>query len=286
MHDMISPHGSLIGSMFLMGLAGGLTHCTGMCGPFVLAQMAARMENTPLSRMYEWKRLSGAALLPYHFGRGCTYIGLGSLGGMLASSVVTWDAFRWVPVALLILAALFLLCVAFPKIFPRHQTELSPHPGTVSHNGSMTGAELLPPTKFSPGLISSAFILVIKPARCFLKFCRHRWRENHPHPKRLLDVLFRNPVGWRGWVLGMCLGFLPCGFLYAALAVAASSSSALNGAMAMASFTAGTALPLMAVGLVGHVAGTRWKNLTIRSAPWLLTANAGMLLLMAWKAAQ
>lgn len=284
MHDMIAAQGSFIGSMFLMGLAGGLTHCTGMCGPFVLAQMASRLENTPLSRMNEWKRLSGAALLPYHFGRGCTYVGLGALGGMLARSVVSWDAFHWVPVALLILAALFLLCIAYPKFFPRHRTERPPRPEAPSPGDSLRGAELQPRTTFSPG--RSVFILITNPARRFLKFCRHGWRKKRPHPKRLLDVLFRNPVGWRGWVLGICLGFLPCGFLYAALAAAASSSSALNGAMAMASFTAGTALPLMAVGLVGHVAGTRWKNLTIRSAPWLLTANAGMLLLMAWKAAQ
>lgn len=31
---------ALLGAMVLAGLAGGATHCAGMCGPFVLAQMA------------------------------------------------------------------------------------------------------------------------------------------------------------------------------------------------------------------------------------------------------
>ena len=40
----LSPAGGLpplLLAMFLMGLAGGATHCAGMCAPFVLAQAAA-----------------------------------------------------------------------------------------------------------------------------------------------------------------------------------------------------------------------------------------------------
>ena len=236
MHDMMAHlgHGSLLGGLFLVGLVGGLTHCTGMCGPFVLAQTVARLEAIPASAMHEWKRLSGAALFPYHLGRACTYAGLGAAGGALAGSVVTTGMFHWLPPFLLVLAALLLLGAAFPKLFP------------------------------------------------------YRWRQRSEKTKKtggLISSLFKNPVGWRGWLLGVLLGFLPCGFLYGALSAAAASASAATGAMAMAAFTAGTALPLMATGLIGHVAGSHWRSLAKRCAPWLLSANAVILLLMAWKAA-
>ena len=50
---------TLLGTLFLAGLAGGVTHCASMCGPFVLAQSAAladRNAGGPLLR-----RLAGAA---------------------------------------------------------------------------------------------------------------------------------------------------------------------------------------------------------------------------------
>ncbi|MBY0430344.1 MAG: sulfite exporter TauE/SafE family protein, partial [Rhodospirillales bacterium] len=46
-------------SLFLTGLVGSLSHCAGMCGPFVLSQVAARLESRPASRMREWHRLTG-----------------------------------------------------------------------------------------------------------------------------------------------------------------------------------------------------------------------------------
>ncbi|MFC7691200.1 hypothetical protein ACFQY5_18120 [Paeniroseomonas aquatica] len=41
--DALGPAGlpALMGALFLMGLAGGASHCAAMCGPFVLAQVAA-----------------------------------------------------------------------------------------------------------------------------------------------------------------------------------------------------------------------------------------------------
>ena len=40
--DALGPGGlpTLLGALFLAGLAGGVTHCTTMCAPFVLAQAA------------------------------------------------------------------------------------------------------------------------------------------------------------------------------------------------------------------------------------------------------
>src|SRR4030095_7428592 len=68
------------GSLLLAGLAGSVVHCVGMCGPFVLGQVMADLDHGP-SAYGEWRRLCGAALLPYHLGRLTTYAALGSLAG-------------------------------------------------------------------------------------------------------------------------------------------------------------------------------------------------------------
>jgi uncharacterized protein len=64
-----------------------------------------------------------------------------------------------------------------------------------------------------------------------------------------------------GYVLGVALGFLPCGLLYGALAAAAGAGSALAGAGAMAAFAAATVPTLLAIGWVGAGLAARWRAL-------------------------
>lgn len=99
----------------------------------------------------------------------------------------------------------------------------------------------------------------------------------------LVRPLFARPLGWRGYVLGLALGFIPCGLLYGAIAGAAASSDALAGAFAMLAFTAGTVPALLVVGLAGHVAGARWRGLALRFAPALMLLNAAALSYLAWQ---
>ncbi len=115
-----------------------------------------------------------------------------------------------------------------------------------------------------------------------------------------IPVLERAPAGWAralarvtrridrtrlggGLLLGMALGFLPCGVLYAALAVAASSGSAGRGAAAMLAFGLGTVPSLVAIGIAGHMAGRAWRGRLARLAPAIMLANAALLLLLAWQ---
>lgn len=112
----VETHGGLMTSLFLTGLIGSLSHCAGMCGPFVLSQVAARMETIPLERMGEWRRLTGAALLPYHLGRAITYSGLGAVAGAAAGALAGWTGLRYLAAGLLVLAALFLLGMALPRL--------------------------------------------------------------------------------------------------------------------------------------------------------------------------
>jgi uncharacterized protein len=87
----------------------------------------------------------------------------------------------------------------------------------------------------------------------------------------------------RGYSLGVALGFLPCGILYAALAVAASTASPLYGALAMFCFGLGTVPALLAVGLFGAAAGHRFRRGLTALTPAVLLLNAGLLTLLGVK---
>ena len=84
----VEESGGLLASLFLAGLVGSASHCVGMCGPFVLSQTVARLEAVPAADMREWRRLTGAALVPYHLGRATTYGLLGVAAAYVASGVV------------------------------------------------------------------------------------------------------------------------------------------------------------------------------------------------------
>lgn len=229
---VVETHGDLLTSLFLTGVIGSLSHCAGMCGPFVLSQVAARLETIPAMAMNELRRVGGAALLPYHLGRATTYGLLGAVAGWAAGALSGWSGFRFVAAGLLALAAAFLVGMAVPGL-----------KGLVGGGGES-------------------------------------WWSRHV--AGLAKPLFRSPVGWRGWLLGVALGFIPCGLLYAALAAAAASGEPLAAAMAMLAFAAGTVPVLVVVGAIGHFAISQWRAQMLRWAPLLLVANAAMLAYMAW----
>jgi sulfite exporter TauE/SafE len=85
------------------------------------------------------------------------------------------------------------------------------------------------------------------------------------------------------FLLGVTLGFLPCGFLYAALAAAAAAGQPALGAGAMFAFGLGTAPSLMVVGSAGHAAGRRFQRGVAVAGPVLMAVNAMLLLALAWQ---
>jgi sulfite exporter TauE/SafE len=106
---VVATNGGLIGALFLAGLVGGFSHCAGMCGPFVFAQVGARLESMPACAMGELRRLTGALLLPYHLGRTVTYAGIGGAAAFITASVSALSVLRWLSAVLLVAAALFFL---------------------------------------------------------------------------------------------------------------------------------------------------------------------------------
>ncbi len=222
----------LVPALLLAGLAGSVVHCTAMCGPFVLGQVADGMARMPAARMCQAARLRGAMLLPYHAGRLATYATLGAVSGWIGALPLP----QAVPALLLALAASGFLLLALRRLQPGF---------------AFAGAGI----PSGPG-----------------------WGN------RLAAMAGRIGDGrMRGLKLGLALGLLPCGLVYAALA-AASASGALLGGLGMLAFGLGTMPALVLVGLLGHAAARQWQATANRAAPWVLAGNGLLLLALSWRA--
>ena len=103
-------------------------------------------------------------------------------------------------------------------------------------------------------------------------------------PPFLATLAGRLSTGQRAatrYALGVVLGLLPCGLLYGALAAAAGTASAADGAAVMAAFALGTAPALLAVGWGGLILRRRLREGMRWIATPLLLANAGVMLMLA-----
>ena len=96
---------------------------------------------------------------------------------------------------------------------------------------------------------------------------------------RAAGRLLRAPRG--KLAVGLVLGFLPCGLIYAALLKAMDSATALSGAATMLAFGLGTAAALVALGFAASFAGP-WIN---RAAPFTVMLAGALLLWRAFTAA-
>jgi len=118
LHDLtaLGPGGvaAMAGALFLAGLAGGATHCAGMCGPFVIAQATATADRAAGGGTL--RRLAGAALLPYHAGRMLGYGLLGALAGGFAGLASLATGLRFGLAALLLVAALLMFAQASARL--------------------------------------------------------------------------------------------------------------------------------------------------------------------------
>jgi len=166
LHDLtaLGPGGvpAVMAALFLAGLAGGATHCAGMCGPFVIAQAAAVADRAAGGGMLV--RLAGAALAPYHLGRMLGYGLLGAAAGGLAGVVALGSGFRVLLAVLLALAALLMLAQASARVaalLPR-----LPAPRLPAGLAPRLGALLAAPT----GLRGVALGLMLSALPCGLLY--------------------------------------------------------------------------------------------------------------------
>lgn len=106
-----------------------------------------------------------------------------------------------------------------------------------------------------------------------------------PLGQRLAEMarpLFAHPTGWRGLVLGLLLGFLPCGLLYAAIGAAIAPADPVAAAMGMALFTLGTFPMLWLIAYLGGTAQRRWTGVGRTAMPFVAAFNAFVLGWMAF----
>ena len=198
---------AIVFSLFSLGLFGGISHCVGMCGPFVLTQVSNKLSKIDIKSVNNFKKLSGLALLPYHFGRITTYCLIGFVSCLLSINLRNASSFKAASGFLLLIAALIIFNSTIAKIKLPFKIEF-----------------------VSAGRVSQVSSIVFN-------FLNQKFRQKS---KNLVSFLFLNPVGLKGYLLGVFLGFIPCGLLYGAIATASSLDNSLIAICAMFAFGLGT----------------------------------------------
>ncbi|HEU5047862.1 MAG TPA: sulfite exporter TauE/SafE family protein [Rickettsiales bacterium] len=217
-HEMLieaGPYG-LAATLFMAALLGSISHCAGMCGPFVLAQVSG-FAVPPTTTAQKYYRL---LLLPYHAGRMTTYTFLGVLACTLTAPLLHAPALKILSAILLVAAGILFLASAFSQLFPTKYFQFK---------FNLCGA---------PHWIMQRINLIL--------------------PSHTLAA---------GYVLGVLLGFLPCGLVYAAVLAAAATGNVTQAAVGMMAFAVGTVPMLTVIALGG-------KMLVNRNYAWIKPVSA------------
>jgi len=98
--------------------------------------------------------------------------------------------------------------------------------------------------------------------------------------------LSHHPTGFKKFILGMILGFMPCGMVTSALMASATAPDVGTAAMAMAAFGVGTIPALMVTSFAGQALTVKYphimpyvtKGMMIWSSAWLIII-AGIILI-------
>ena len=111
---IFDAQGSLIFSLFLGGLLGSISHCTGMCGPIVMAQTNTGSSETAPGLT----RVMDRALVPYHLGRTLTYMLLGIMGAGMSQYLIGTSIQQVAASVMLMIAGVLFVMKAVPSLVP------------------------------------------------------------------------------------------------------------------------------------------------------------------------
>ena len=221
----------------LISLGGllGSAHCVGMCGGFAISiGVEATAWRSNLMRQ-----------LCFGFGRIFTYVVLGVVAGYGGRRLMSATTFFNVQAALALLTGTLLIVQGM---------------NTVGLIGGLRRV-------WKRALSFKRNVAMTTPqdgrSRIALPVCMQQG---------LMRSLLTTPGPSGPFLAGVLTGFLPCGLVYAMLALAAAGGSLAGGAAIMAAFGAGT-LPMMtAFGLGASIAGVRWRSRMLRLAAWCVVA--------------
>jgi len=103
------------------------------------------------------------------------------------------------------------------------------------------------------------------------------WKHLEPVGRRWLPVRHAG----QAFLLGLVWGWLPCGMVYAALAMALASGSAAGGAATMLAFGLGTLPTLLTVGLAYNALRRFLQDPRVRMVAGILVILLGLMMLLA-----
>jgi sulfite exporter TauE/SafE len=243
---------ALIFSLISLGFFGGFTHCIGMCGPFVLTQIGSRLDKIPLTNFSNFQRLKNLALLPYHLGRISTYSIIGFFCSFLTKNIEDFFGFKIFSAIFLLYAAAIFLNLFFDK-------------------------KLLSQLKFPLKIrLPLKLKLKLKLKSKFLEL-----EGAHRFFAKKISVLFQNPQGLKGYFLGVILGFIPCGLLYAAFLIVGTIANPIFAAIGMIFFGIST-FPALFFAASGGFFLLRFEPKKLRLiTKFFMLINSATLLLMA-----
>ncbi len=95
----------------------------------------------------------------------------------------------------------------------------------------------------------------------------------------LLGTFLRSPRAESAFLAGVFTGFLPCGLLYAYVALAASAGTLAGGSARMVAFGLGTVPLLVVVGNTGSLLGVKARQRALRIAACFVIVTGGVSLL-------
>ena len=78
--------------------------------------------------------------------------------------------------------------------------------------------------------------------------------------KNILNTLFSRPEGFKGYLLGILLGFIPCGLLYGAIIIAANINNFMLAGFAMFVFGIATIPSLLVTSYSGFLFLNKFKE--------------------------
>ncbi len=203
-----------------MGFFGGFYHCSSMCGPLVVSQVHNSLSKIPVNNYSNFKKISIIALLPYHLGRITTYCLTAVFICFLRINFDKALGFNNYLASFLI----FIAIILFIKIF-------------FSFNN----------IKITKIFISKSFNL-----NFFTKYPKKIFNNFFKIILKKTEFLMNNSAGFKGYLLGLILGFLPCGMLFQAYSVVANFSNIYLAFIGMFLFGILTIPALFIVGYFGR----------------------------------
>jgi sulfite exporter TauE/SafE len=243
-------------SIISLGFFSGFTHCTGMCGPLVIAQVSNKLKNIKIENFSQLTRIKNCALIPYHFGRILTYTSIALISKLITISFDETSFYRYLSFILLIF-----VCLVFIKYFIADIKFFN------WLNNLFNKLIELSNKKLKPLIAKNLFGFWLKPI--YQKILSH------------YRFLFNYPFGINGLMLGIILGFLPCGLIYVAVAIAVNLSSLLYCTIAMILFGISTFPALFLTSYFGSFI-LKIKHLRLM-LKFIFLLNIFMLIFLAFK---